>query len=109
MDFREIPAMRHLTILGAAVAWGTMGFAKSFLPAGTSQPAAGAVRLLGGALVLGLFCRPGPGTRAVIRDRRIRTWTLVGGMAMATSQALYFSAMTSAGVAVGAIGSATPR
>lgn len=103
MNLREIPATRQVAILGAAVAWGTMGFAKSYLPASTSAPAAGAVRLLGGAVVLGLLCRPGADLKVVIADPRIRRWTLSGGVAMAVSQALYFSAMTAAGVAAGAI------
>lgn len=103
MGFRDTVEIRRFAILAAAVTWGTMGFAKAFLPAGTSPAAVGAVRLLGGAAVLGLLCRPGTGTRAVIRDRGIRRWMLIGGAAMAVSQALYFTAMTSAGVAVGAV------
>lgn len=103
MTLRENLTTRQLAILGAAIAWGTMGFAKSYLPASASAPASGAVRLLGGAMVLGLLCRPGRDVKAVVVDPRIRWWTLSGGAAMAISQALYFSAMTAAGVAVGAI------
>jgi DME family drug/metabolite transporter len=103
MRYRDTHSIRRVAILGAALAWGTMGFAKSFLPAETSPPAAGAVRLLGGAAILFLVCRRGHEVRTVIRDPNTRWWVLIGGVSMALSQALYFSAMTSAGVAIGAI------
>lgn len=84
----------------AAVLWGTFGPLGALYPPG-SQTGFAAVRLLSGAAVLALLGRSAP---ARSRWRRAELGlALVGGIAVAAYQPLYFAAVDSTGVAIATV------
>lgn len=94
-------------VLAAAILWGTTGTAQALIPVAASPLAVGAVRLaLGGvALLLWAWARGG------LRDGRIwpKRPLIIGAVAIAAYQPLFFAGVARTGVAVGtmvAIGSA---
>jgi DME family drug/metabolite transporter len=94
-------------VLAAAILWGTTGTAQALMPAAASPLAVGAVRLaLGGAvLLLWAWVKGG------LRDGRVwpKRPLIIGAVAVAAYQPLFFGGVARTGVAVGtmvAIGSA---
>lgn len=88
-------------ILIAAILWGTTGTAQALAPSGASVQALGALRLIGGALVLLLIAwqtgalhqRGTPNVPAL----------LIAGIMIALYQLLFFAGVGRAGVAIGTI------
>lgn len=95
-----------LYILCAAILWGTTGTAQAFAPENAHPAAIGAVRLAIGAAAL-------LAAAAAAKKLRFKNWplktVLLAAVCMALYQPLFFSAVMTAGIAVGtvvAIGSA---
>lgn len=88
-----------LAIVVASLMWGTTGTAASFMPAGVSPLAIGAVTMgVGGAV---LFAIGGRRAIAAIRDRRSRRWLLLGAIGVIVYPLAFYSGMSLAGVAIG--------
>ncbi|GAA3732883.1 DMT family transporter [Salinicoccus jeotgali] len=89
-------------ILMAAVLWGTVGTAKTWLPNDVDSISLGAMRLLIGSLIL-LVIAVSTG------QLKRRGWpihiVLMAGVAMALFQPFFFNAVTLTGVAVGTVAS----
>lgn len=95
-----------LAVLTAATVWGTTGTAATFAPAGSSALAIGAAAMGFGGLLL-LVANPAPSI-ALLREQRVRRWLAFGGAAVAVYALSFYSAMATAGIALGvtlAIGS----
>jgi len=91
-------------ILLAASLWGTTATARTFAPAGASPVAVGAVRVIGGGLLLfGFALRGGALRELAARGTRPRCLLAVGATAAAAYQTAFFAATARAGVAVGAV------
>ena len=104
--------MRHLSrslggtpcILLAACLWGTTGTARTFAPAGAGPLAVGAVRIVGGGLVLlVLALRRGALRDLVTAGTRTRCLIALGAVAVAVYQAAFFAATARTGVAIGTV------
>jgi DME family drug/metabolite transporter len=90
-----------LSVLAAAVLFGTTGTARALGPPGTDPVAAGASRaLIGGALLLAVQA-PGRGLGELRRLRRGPL--LVAGVGTALYQAAFFAGVSRTGVAVGTV------
>ena len=117
---RPVSIGGSLAITAAAVSWGTIGFATAQLPAGTDARSVAVVRLLLSApllAVLALLHRPSrlartvnllqlrSGQGAVLSLSRVgrRGLVLAAGAAMVLYQLLYFTALTTAGTAIGSM------
>src|SRR5207237_3643526 len=89
----------RLSVLAAAVLFGTTGTAQALGPAGASPLSVGAARVVvgGGLLALAAFT---PGRR---RARMSPALLLCAGAAIAAYQLTFFEAVHRAGVAVGAV------
>ena len=102
--FRDSRA--SLTVLAAAVLWGTAGTAQA-LGHGQASPAAlGAARLLVGGSTLAAVAALSPVGRAAMRScfcRRSLPWTLAAAIATALYQVAFFSSVARTGVALGTI------
>lgn len=91
-------------ILLAASLWGTTATARTFAPAGAGPVAVGAVRVIGGGLLLLLVALRGGALRGLIaRGTRTRCLLAVGAAAAAAYQTAFFAATGRAGVAVGTV------
>ncbi len=87
-------------VLAAATLWGTTGTAQALGPDGINPETVAAVRMAGGALLIGV----------AVRRRATAPWSAYRGapfawaiVAMASSQPLFFSGVERTGVAVGTI------
>ncbi len=88
-----------LYLVLASLLWGTTGTAASFLPATVSPLATGAATMgIGGALLLAVGWRQ---ALPILRSRAALPWIVVGGVAVVIYPLAFYSAMSSAGVAVG--------
>ena len=104
--------MRHLSrslagapcILLAASFWGTTATARTFAPAGAGPLAEGAVRIVGGGLLLLAVALRGGALRSLVASRTPGRWLIaLGAVAVAGYQAAFFAATARAGVAIGAV------
>jgi DME family drug/metabolite transporter len=117
---RTVSVAGCLAITAAAVSWGTIGFATAQLPAGTDARSVAVVRLLLSApllAALALLHRPSrlgrtvnllqlrSGQGAVLSLSRVgrRGLVLAAGAVMVLYQLLYFTALTTAGTAIGSM------
>ncbi len=91
--------MARVSVLSAAILFGTTGTAQALGPAGLSPLSVGAARVVIGGGVLGLLALalPRPETRMP------SALVLLAGVAVATYQLTFFEAVHRAGVAVGAV------
>ncbi len=97
-----------LAAVGAAALWGTTGTAQELGPDGTDPVTVGALRILLGALVLGVLAlrRPsGPALTGSGLPGRLPgpAVVLLGGVCVAAYQACFFVGVDRAGVAVGTV------
>jgi len=84
--------------------WGTTGTARTFAPAGAGPLAVGAVRIVGGGLVLlVLALRRGALRDLVTAGTRTRCLIALGAVAVAVYQAAFFAATARTGVAIGTV------
>jgi DME family drug/metabolite transporter len=96
-------------ILLAACLWGTTATARTFAPAGAGPVAVGAVRVIGGGLLLFLVALRGGALRGgalrglVTRGARTRLLLVTGAAAAAAYQTAFFAAAARTGVAVGTV------
>jgi drug/metabolite transporter, DME family len=91
-------------ILLAASLWGTTATARTFAPAGAGPVAVGAVRVIGGGLLLLLVALRGGALRGLVaRGTRTRCLLAIGAAAAAAYQTAFFAAAARAGVAVGTV------
>jgi drug/metabolite transporter, DME family len=91
-------------ILLAASLWGTTATARTFAPAGAGPVAVGAVRVIGGGLLLFLVALRGGALRGLVaRGTRTRCLLAIGAAAAAAYQTAFFAAAARAGVAVGTV------
>ena len=91
-------------ILLAASLWGTTATARTFAPASAGPVAVGAVRVIGGGLLLFLVALRGGGLRGLVaRGTRTRCLLVIGAAAAAAYQTAFFAATARAGVAVGTV------
>ena len=91
-----------LSILGAAVLWGTTGTAASFAPDSAHPAAIGSAGLVLGGILLFLVGR-GSATLVTRSDRRTRSTLLLGALAVAGYPLTFYPAVAHAGVAVGTV------
>jgi len=99
---RAASRLAPLQILLAALLWSTMGPVKTLAPVGASPAALGAVRVLGGGVLLCAFARVRCGrgwARRAWATRADRTFLLLGSAAVAGYQAGFFGAVAHLGVA----------
>ena len=104
--------MRHLSwslggtpcILLAASLWGTTATARTFAPAGAGPLAVGAVRIVGGGLLLLAIALRGGALRSLVASgTRTRCLIALGAAGVAVYQAAFFAATARSGVAIGAV------
>jgi len=94
-------ALASLSVLAAAILWGTTGTVQKFLPAGTAPGVVGAVRLGTGGIILLLLAikqRAFAGTTSVLSRL-----TFIAAACIAVFQPLYFTGIARTGVAVGTV------
>lgn len=83
----------------AALLWSTTGTAAFYLAESVSPFAIGAITFGAGGLVLAVV--GGPQSLAVVRDRKIRWWVLIGALGAVVYPVSFYSGMAQAGIAVG--------
>jgi len=84
--------------------WGTTGTARTFAPAGAGPLAVGAVRIVGGGLLLlALALRGGSLRDLVTAGTRTRCLIALGAAVAAVYQAAFFAATARTGVAIGTV------
>jgi DME family drug/metabolite transporter len=99
---RKTRAVGAAAIVVAAASWGTIGLAKSFLPAGTDPVAVACARVLVGGLALaGCAVRPVSVRATVTCGRRLGSLA-ASSCAMACYQIAFFVAIAQAGPAIAA-------
>ncbi|WP_231592392.1 DMT family transporter [Pelagovum pacificum] len=89
-----------LSVILAAVLWGTTGTLQTLLPEGREPLAVGAIRLLVGALFLLALAAASPAARRAARHLPWRG-VLFAGVAIAGYNLLFFRAVSEAGVGIG--------
>ncbi len=91
-------------ILLAACLWGTTGTVRTFAPAGAGPLTVGAVRIVGGGLLLlALALRRGALHDLVTSGARTRCLIALGAVGVAAYQAAFFAATARTGVAIGTV------
>ena len=104
--------MRHLSrslggttsILLAATLWGTTGTARTFAPAGAGPLTVGAIRIVGGGLLLFLIALRGGALRDLVATgTSARCLIALAAAAVAVYQAAFFAATVRTGVAIGTV------
>jgi len=84
--------------------WGTTATARTFAPAGAGPLAVGAVRIVGGGLLLLAVALRGGALRSLVASgTRTRCLIALGAVGVAVYQAAFFAATARTGVAVGAV------
>ena len=91
--------MARLSVLLAAICFGTTGTAQELGPDGTEPTAVGAARILAGAVLLWLVARP----TARAGARWPRGAVAAAGVGIAAYQLCFFAAVDDTGVAVGTV------
>jgi DME family drug/metabolite transporter len=104
--------LRHLSrslggttfILLAATLWGTTGTARTFAPAGAGPLTVGAIRIVGGGLLLFLIALRGGALRDLVATgTSARCLVALAAAAVAVYQAAFFAATARTGVAIGTV------
>ena len=104
MRYLSRPLGGATTILLAACLWGTTATARTFAPAGAGPLAVGAVRIVGGGLLLFVYALRGGSLRNLVaRGTRTRCLLALGAAGVAVYQAAFFAATARTGVAIGAV------
>jgi len=104
---RSTSRIATLAIVGSSLLWGTTGVAASFVDESVSAVAIGASTMVFGGLLL--FATSARSSLAVMRDRSVRRWLILGVAGIAVYPLSFYLAMDEAGVAIGnvvALGSA---
>lgn len=96
---RSHSAGDRLSILAAAVLWGTTGTAATFAPHGTSAFAVGAAAMGFGGVLLAVVA--GRGARVLAADKSRRVILVAGAGCVALYPLAFYTSMAKAGVAVG--------
>jgi DME family drug/metabolite transporter len=104
--------LRHLSrsldgttfILLAATLWGTTGTARTFAPAGAGPLTVGAIRIVGGGLLLFVIALRGGALRGLVAaGTSARFLIALAAAAVAVYQAAFFAATARTGVAIGTV------
>jgi DME family drug/metabolite transporter len=91
-----------VSVTTAALCWGTIGIATSFLPPGTNPLSIAAARMaVGGGVLLAIAARPST-VRPLLSGRR-PVWVVLAMVAMAVDQLAYFTAIADAGMAIATV------
>lgn len=89
-----------LSVLGAAVLFGTTGTAQELGPDGTTPLGVGTLRIVVGAVALWCFARRLPSIALLRRHLR---WFALGGLGVAVYQPAFFAGTSRAGVALATV------
>jgi drug/metabolite transporter, DME family len=104
--------LRHLSrsldgttcILLAATLWGTTGTARTFAPAGAGPLTVGAIRIVGGGLLLFVIALRGGALRGLVAaGTSARCLVALAAAAVAVYQTAFFAATARTGVAIGTV------